>query len=391
MARKLPGPLLAALFAIVIAGRALAQVPTETPPASGSPAIEPPPPRPSAYPAPPPPAAPSYPHPSAPNTAATAPYYPPPGGTAGVINGPAPCAPFEDRNGPLLQGDPLLDQSIYGMPGWFTAIETDIVKPHVKYALSDTVQGSTIVPPGMMFPSRLITDQMALPFAALDWTAEPRIELGYRLPGGCGEFMVTYRSLVSQGSDILVNFDPAGDGLLRSRVDLEVVDLDFASREFSLGPNWDIKWITGVRFADIFMDSRADGLVLEQRSSDHYWGVGAHVGLDLRHRLGNTRLSLFGKLEMAALLGQVHQSFEETTFNPASQVTTAMAGGTLDKTQAGMTIETQAGLSWRPWACRPITLSTGYQYEEWWYIGTVNGNHATLSDQGFFLRAEWNY
>lgn len=389
MARKLPGPWLAALLVITIAGRAPAQAPAETPPASSTPAIEPPPPPPSAYSVPPAAAAPSYPRPTSPNTAATAPYYPPPGGAAGVINGPAPCAPFEDRNGPLLQGDPLLDQSMYGMPGWFSAIETDIVKPHVKYVLSDTVQGETVA--FGMGPSVFITDQVSLPFAALDWTAMPRVELGYRLPGGWGEFLVTYRSLVSQGSDILVNFDAAGDGLLRSRVDLEVVDLDYGSREYSLGPNWDIKWITGVRFANVFMDSRADGLVLEQRSSNHYWGVGPHVGLDLWHRLGNTRLSLFGKLELAALLGQVHQSFEETTFNPASQVATGAAAATLDKTQAGMTIEAQAGLSWRPWACRPITLSTGYQYEEWWYIGTVNGNHATLSDQGFFLRAEWNY
>src|SRR5438309_2662806 len=41
---------------------------------------------------------------------------PPPGGLVSP-----PPGGFEDRNGPLLRGDPLLDRPGYPQPGWFGA------------------------------------------------------------------------------------------------------------------------------------------------------------------------------------------------------------------------------------------------------------------------------
>lgn len=336
------------------------------------------------------------PQPPAANPAATVPYNPPPAGAAGVINGPPGCPPLEDRNGTILHGDPLVDPSLYSVPGWFAAVETDIVKPQVKYDLSSSVPlaPTPLLALGPPFftgaPPLGFTNQVQLPMPALDWTAAPRVELGYRFGDGCGELKLTYRSVVSEGSEIVPNFDPAGAGLIHGRLDLETVNFDYLSQEYSLGPGWDIKWIVGVTFADLFMDSQGDGVILDQRSSDHFYGVGPHAGLDLFRGFGNTGLAMFGKLDMSMVFGRVHDGFAETVYAGAGQPLTSGATA-FDATEAAPTIGVEAGLAWKPWACRRFRLSAGYEFEEWWYVGTANGNHATLSDQGFFLRSEWNY
>jgi hypothetical protein len=283
-----------------------------------------------------------------------------------------------------------LGQPVYGVPGWFSAVELDVVKPHIQYGLASSValEGPPSVSPVLMTTSVFVSDIVQLPMAALDWSAAPRIEFGYRLADGCGELMATYRSVVSEGSEILPGFDALGAGELHSRLDLEVVDLDYGSHRYMLGSNWGLQWIMGVRFVDIFMDSQADNALLDQRSSERYWGIGPHAGVDLWHRFGNTGLSCFGKVEAAALLGRIHQGFAETSFASAGNPSGATA---YDAAQAGPTFEAQTGLDWRPWTSLPICFSAGYQIEEWWNPGTASGGHATLFDQGLFLRAEWNF
>src|SRR4051794_27620248 len=49
---------------------------------------------------------------------------------AGPGCGPPACAPYEDRNGPLLVGDPLLDGP--ACPGWLAAVDVGVVVPHVR-------------------------------------------------------------------------------------------------------------------------------------------------------------------------------------------------------------------------------------------------------------------
>src|SRR5258708_2338446 len=78
----------------------------------------------------------------------------------------------------------------------------------------------------------------AVPGASLDWTGSPRVVLGYRLDNGAGAFTVSFRSLVSQGSSTLPNFDPAGFGFIQSRLNANIVDLDYSVTPIEVAPFW---------------------------------------------------------------------------------------------------------------------------------------------------------
>src|SRR5262245_49264945 len=191
---------------------------------------------------------------------------PPPGPVLGApvpVPPPAPVVPpavvpYQDRNGPLLRGDPLLDPPTLPPPGWFAALEVDIVGPHIKNLVGGTATLNGFAP-----------NVIALPIASLDWTGAPRFELGYRLSEGFGEFLLSYRFLTTEGQDTIPRFDPFSPGFLRSRLDVNVIDLDYASREFGLEFSeflpWDMKWRAGVSYGDVFFDSQAHGAVLLQR------------------------------------------------------------------------------------------------------------------------------
>jgi hypothetical protein len=284
---------------------------------------------------------------------------------------------FEDCNGPLLRGDPLLDRPEFAPPGWLLAVETGAMVPHVKNRLIGQVPvGGDVV-------------TVHVPTGELDWTGPIRIELGYRFPEGFGELLVSYRSLVSDNLNWIANFDLFGDSAVhRSRLNLNEVAVDYASREYALGPGWDMKWKAGVRFASIFFDSRVVSPLLAERNSNDYWGVGPELGLDLWRSLGMRGLAWFGRLEGAALLGKIKQGFEEEVIRGGS-----LLGGaqTVRGNQGVPVLLVQTGVSWTPPRYPRLRLSTGYEYEMWWYIGQAGDSSAELSDQGVFFRAEWNF
>src|SRR4051812_4938128 len=107
--------------------------------------------------------------------------------------GPPAYAPFQDNNGPLLKGDPYLDRP-EAAPGFFAGAEIDVVAPHIKNRLQATVP----------FPS-FLPNVVHLPSAEFDWTGAPRIEVGYRLAEGFGEFLVGYHSLVMESDGTIPN------------------------------------------------------------------------------------------------------------------------------------------------------------------------------------------
>ncbi|HXG10234.1 MAG TPA: Lpg1974 family pore-forming outer membrane protein, partial [Gemmataceae bacterium] len=291
---------------------------------------------------------------------------------------------------PVVEPPPAIPAlPVVNPPGWFAAIELDLVKPHIKNRLQATV------PLDDLFNVRL-----HLPTAELAWTVAPRFEVGYRLPDELGELLVSYRFLVTEGC---VRGSSADDlffsrGSLKSRLDLQVIDLDYAHREYALGPSWDMKWKFGVRLANLFFDSRtavrftdlevADDFTAGARTSNYFFGAGPHVGLDLWRRFGGTGLALFGRLEGALVVGRIHQAFEEVfRFDDL-----ALGGATsLDQAQAVPVLNVQAGLGWTP-AWQPgVRFAAGYQYEHWWYVGHIGDSRAELWDQGVFFRAEYKY
>lgn len=304
----------------------------------------------------------------------------------------APCSCYEDRNGPLLISDPLLDPPS-SPPGFFSAVEVGIVSPLYKNRLFNTV------------PIPGLPDQFVqVPTATLNWTASPQFTVGYRFGEGCGEAMLSYRFLVADGSGSIANFDAAGAGALQSRLNVNVADLDYGSREYSLGRWWDMKWKVGARFATNYFSSRAQGGILEQQVTNNYYGAGPHAGLELARRFGCTNWSWFGKTDSALTIGRIHQNFEEIIALPGMPP----IGGAVNAdppinpgvghTQYVPMVRVQTGLGWVPSPGTPLRLQVGYEFEGWWWVGRLPGptvgntsSTANFFLNGIFFRGEWRY
>jgi len=307
---------------------------------------------------------------------------PPPPPTYGLppdfMAAPPPPA-FEDRNGPLLRNDPLLDRSGSAPPGWFAAIDLDILIPHVN----STLAGSVNV-------GGLYTDAVQLPQAGLDWTVSPKLVLGYRLDQGLGEISIAFRSVSTSGTDFLPNFDLDGsDGTLKTRLDMNIVDIDYGSEEYSLGPNWGLKWTAGVRIADVFFDSHAYGYYLDEQTSNEFVGAGPRLGLSVTRNIGSPEFAVYAHVDGSALVGDIKQTFQESV-----ALTSGVYGGTntAHQDQFVPVLNAELGLCWAPrFSHHALRFSGGYQFEQWWYVGQENGNHADVLLQGVFLRGEWSF
>jgi hypothetical protein len=271
----------------------------------------------------------------------------------------------------------VLDRPPAPLPGWFAAVELNLVGPHIKNRLRSAVTVNGFAP-----------DVVHLPTAELDWTGSPRIEVGYRWPEDVGEFSVSYRFLVSEGRDADFSLIDPDDAFLKSRLNVNVIDLDYGSHEFGLA-RWDMKWRAGARIATAFFDSRAGSFFFEQRTSNNFVGAGPHVGMDLWRSFDLAGLAFFGRVEGAAVIGQVSQGFEEVAV-----LERGLVGGarTIHDTQAVPVLSFQVGLSWTPYWRGPWRrYSLGYEFERWWYIGDVRDSRAELTTQGVFFRGEFGF
>ncbi len=110
---------------------------------------------------------------------------PPPAPVPGLLPSPEPGQPggisFEDCNGPLLRGDPLLDRPEFPLPGWLLAVETGAMVPHIKNRLTaqvpvagELVGRSRLDGPdpcrvGLSVPGRVWGGVALLPFARVRW------------------------------------------------------------------------------------------------------------------------------------------------------------------------------------------------------------------------------
>jgi hypothetical protein len=304
---------------------------------------------------------------------------PPPGpvvGTPPVLVPPPPPVPppplFQDGHWNDLANCPPVE------PGLFGDIELDVVGPHIKNRLTENVT----LAPGFV-------DTVHLPTASLDWTFSPRFELGYRLPGNGGEFTAAYRFLISDGQAFLPGFADGFGGTLKSNLNLEVVDLQYGAGWFSPAPYWDVKWRLGIRMVDVFFDSTACNEFLEQRTTNHFIGIGPLGSLEAWRRLDLPGLALVGKLEGSVPVGSIHQGFEEVlTLGPGNQI----GGATSQRqTQAVPTLGLDLGVGWTPPWKHYVRFSTGYHLEQWWDLGLVNDSRANLTTQGLFFKGEFSY
>jgi hypothetical protein len=301
---------------------------------------------------------------------------------------PYSCVPLP---GPYFEWDPRLDPPCLPQPGWLTDLDIVAVGPHFKNRLRDIVQVDALPP-----------DTLHVPAADLDWTVMPRAELGYRLASGFGEFVVGYRFFSTDGSALL----PGPDGLaaVRSRLDLNVVDMDYASREFFTDqwPYVHMKWRFGLRWADAFYDSRsleqfaaaaAGTGIFERRTSNNFWGLGPHLGLELARQFCGSGLAVVGWAEGATLLGRIRQNFFEEGTVPGAAGPLLSGNTRLSVSQDVPMLSAFIGLSWQPPAYPCFRAYAGYTYEYWWNVARNSSSlsRGELSDQGVLLRAGFNF
>lgn len=329
---------------------------------------------------------------------------PPPAPVPVALPSPQPASPAPPPPPTMPQGYPgTIGQQIHQMRqdhlppapppepgGWFAGLEADLVKPHVNNRLRGRVRVED-----------LASTLVAVPTTELDWTVAPRFELGYRLPGGQGEFLFSYRFLVSEGTDqgIAADDELRAQMKIRSRLDLNVFDLDYAIQAAAPCSGWDVRWKVGARVANVFFDSKRvlrltdldsdSDFRMVDRVSNHFIGGGPHLGLDVWRQLGASGIAVFGRVEGAIVIGQVSQSFEERfSFSDLIRIGGASR---VSETQAVPVLNFQAGLGWVPPAFPCTRFSIGYQYEHWWNLGDVGSSQANLWDQGVFFRGEYRF
>jgi hypothetical protein len=301
----------------------------------------------------------------------------------------APSAPTytcEPLPNPYFDCDPRLDPLVLPQPGWVADLEVDVALPHVSNGVHGTVALGGV------------TSRVVLGSARLDWTAAPRVEVGYRLPDGFGEFAIAYRFLGSDGTGTVSGPFAAPDGpaTLRSRLDIQMADLDYSSNEISIC-SWWMKWHFGLRGADVYFDSRADenpavaaagSGVFERRMTNNFWGIGPHLALDLERRIGDSGITVVGRIDGAILLGGLHQGFFEVSTTPGVSAQTIQSNP-----DAVPMLDWSLGLAWRPASCQSLRVFLGYQGEGWFDVGHFAGagTDAQIYSEGVLLRADFNY
>ena len=246
---------------------------------------------------------------AAPGPASTAELLPPP---ASVQDRPPPFVlpppPDYSVNGQGWIGSPLLDRPEAAQPGFFVNGESSLVFPHfqnqlqggqITLAQTSGVSPSSSVglPPGAGMP--ITGDIVSLPSNHFNPTISPRLELGYRLPDGWGEIRLGYRFMdtTDSGAVFLPGLGPANQN---GRLDVQFVDLDYGTQQFSLGPDWEMRTAIGLRYSEVFFDSQvafvnptasvgAFGTVpftrLTESETMGNWYIGAHAIMEVGRKL----------------------------------------------------------------------------------------------------------
>src|SRR5437899_2159992 len=94
-------------------------------------------------------------------------------------------------------------------------------------------------------------------------------------PAGAAAGPAGSRAGGGSGHGTLVDFDTGTPvGSVRSRLDFNVVDFAYGNGLIAPSPHSDVQWSIGVRLAQAFFDARAEDVVREVRTSNHFLGAG---------------------------------------------------------------------------------------------------------------------
>ncbi len=295
--------------------------------------------------------------------------------------------------------DPVLDPPPWPKTGWFSSVQIDIIHPHF-FANKLVATNANSSGPGVTTSNGRKVNPV-LGNARLNWTVAPRVELGYRLPSGFGEFSISDRGFYTDGTGPFSG--PAGSFTRTSHLGVNYTDADYASREYTQWPNWTLKWRVGVRTAFTWFDTTisqpfnvaaAGSGVYAARTVNYTTGAGPHFGIALDHNFAQPGLFFLTKLDIADTFSRVRQRFSvaTTSLTPAGQPS---KGEVLDRFWNEIPIlNFQVGLGWQPPRYPNIHLYAGYVYEFWWQVatnsnleGTLNSKFGSFDNQGIVLQA----
>jgi hypothetical protein len=272
-------------------------------------------------------------------------------------------------------------------PGLFLNAELDFVWPSVRNNLSATVT----------FPSGA-TDTLHVPQKSLDFTVSPRLEVGYHLPDSLGDLLFGYQFLVTEGrGNETASFGAAS---IKSRLDINQFDVDYATATYSPLPRYDLKFRIGARMAAIFLDSEVSNAENFQQASNYFVGAGPSGTIDFERRFQELpELGIFLRADGAALTGQVRQKFRATIDSGTPSEEAAFFDA--QKTQVSEVLTLQAGFVYHPFGISNdrLRIVGGYEFQHWWGVGKLNGSvapanvqsDAEITVQGIFLRGEYDF
>lgn len=280
-----------------------------------------------------------------------------------------PVAPTVDLERPFFERDPILDPPQWQRPGWFANVDVAVIKPHVSndmFQLVTTGLGKTfVVQPGS---------------AHLNWTAAPRLEVGYRLPSGFGEISLSDRYFQTQGAGLIAG--PDGPATRTTHFLVNFSDFDYASREYTPFENWSLRFRGGLRAAQTYFSSRVDqpffqaaagSTLISQGASNRTTAFGFHLGVESQRRLARPGLSLVNSLDIANLFTREKQKFVATTTVPAPGGGSDSGTAVDTPLQSVPVLTVQVGLNYRPAQMRNSSIYFGY-YGQFWYQFATDSN-----------------
>src|SRR5207247_6492711 len=112
-------------------------------------------------------------------------------------------------------------------------------------AMANHLNNTVILPDGS-------AKSIAIPGSKLDFTVAPLVEVGFRLPDHLGQFSFSYRFIVTEGTETQ-NINGM-DATVRSRLDLNDFNFDYATAPFEFEPHWFIQGRIGARMNSIFYE-----------------------------------------------------------------------------------------------------------------------------------------
>jgi hypothetical protein len=214
----------------------------------------------------------------------------------------------------------------------------------------------------------------------LNLTVAPRVEFGYRLPAGFGEFSIADTGFTSNGADTWSG--PDGPASRSSALQANYTDFDYHSREYTPYACCEMRWRAGFRIAESFTttsffqpfaQAAAGSGVVAAQQSNALFGFGPHFAVEIERAFGQSGFSFVGKVDIADTYTIIRQRFSARTTTPIAPGV-ADGGVMIDRFENQVIIlNVQVGLAWQPPAY------------------AIPGDLGIFSYQGVFLRASWNY